>query len=654
MIIKGVLSAALCCLAMTAMAQNDDAILFSVDDMEIPVSEFRYIYEKNNRNDADYTQASLQEYLDLYVRFKLKVNRALELRLDTITALQEELAGYRQQLAKSYLSDKEVTQQLAREAYERMQKDLHVSHILFKVLSSAGEEDEQRAKEKAMRAYERLQAGASYEALAAELSEDTNSKDGGGDIGYVTAMLPDGFYNMENAIYALEEGGISEPVRTTLGYHIFRLNDIRPARGSVEASHILVRVKEDGSNAEAARQKVDMIYNNLQNGSEYEQLARSLSDDPRTANRGGFIGSVNINMYDPVFEEAVFSIPEDGGISEPVRTRLGWHIVKRLKKNKMGTFAEERPRLEAKLARTERIEIANDAMIQKIKENSGMKENIAVRDAVLADLGPEFLTLKWEVPQMEEVMLLSFDDGTEVTNIDLLRYFRSNTRKRMQAQHLHGQEEVARELYDAFVDEQCLAHEERQLDEKYPEFASLMREYEEGILLFEVTKIQVWDKANSDTAGLRAYHEAHRQDYLWPERAQVVHYTVEGGHPKATAKVRKWLVKGKKSPEEIVRKLNKKESVVSFQRKKYLQEDLESAGLQWTEGMVAGRPVLDGGMAEISHVEEIMPETPKKLSEARGYVIADYQDQLEKEWVEELRSMYEVTVYEDRLAAMIR
>ena len=316
---------------IAVFGQDEQDILFKVEDISVPVSEFQYIYEKNNRAGADYTEYSLREYLDLYAKFKLKVKKARDLQLDTISSLKTELAGYRSQLAKSYLNDREVVDRLTKEAYERMQIDVRVAHILFRVPLNASENAEQAAYNQAMQAYDRIEAGADFAVIAKEVSNDKTSRDNGGDLGFLTAMLPSGFYEMENTMYNLQVGGVSEPVRTTIGYHILKKLEERPARGKVEISHILARVHDDNTNDVAALSKVRTLHKQIIQGAEFEELARENSDDTRTAKRGGYIGKIGINSYDPEFEEAAFSLENPGDISEPIRTQ--WNPTMRRKES---------------------------------------------------------------------------------------------------------------------------------------------------------------------------------------------------------------------------------------------------------------------------------------------------------------------------------
>ncbi|MDX1477264.1 MAG: peptidylprolyl isomerase [Saprospiraceae bacterium] len=639
---------------MVLAAQQDDPVLFSVADMDVPLSEFEYIYNKNNRDQADYSRKSVMEYLDLYTKFKLKVARARELQLDTIKALQDELAGYRTQLAKSYLNDKEVKEKLAREAYERMQEDVRLSHILFRVDADAGDAAWQAAREKAEQARARISNGEDFATLAKTISEDKTSAQRGGDLGFLTALFPSGFYEMESAAYGLQPGEVSAPVRSSLGYHLLKLQERRPARGQIEAAHILVRVKQDGSNEAAAKQKIEAIAQSLAQGKSFEEMARTLSDDEPSARRGGFIGKIGINMYDREFEEAAFAITEVGGYSKPVRTRIGWHIIKLLKKVRLEPFEQERRKIEARLSRDERIEIATQAMIDNIKKESGFRYDQDVLDAMTGDLGEDFLSFQWKVPQMEERVLISFDNGRTHSNLDFANYLKANTRQRMRAPRGTDPEAIALELFDAYVSDKCLEYEESRLDEKYPDFAALMREYEEGILLFEVTKMHVWDPASNDTAGLRAFHEAHRGDYLWPERAEVHAFRINSTDPKIIAKAHK--LAARKPTAKVIATMNKKELLVTYETKKYTAEESFQRGLLWTPPGYISDPIVAEGEehATFSKVVRIIPEHPKKLEEARGYIIADYQDQLERAWIESLKERYPVEINEGVLKRLIK
>jgi peptidyl-prolyl cis-trans isomerase SurA len=261
-------------LNLSVFGQNDP-VLFTVSGAPVHLSEFNYIYSKTNGAKADFSKASVDEYLDLYTKFKMKVAKARDMKLDTLPALKEELGGYRRQLADSYLTDREVTDKLVKEAFDRSQKDINISHILIR----STKEDADAAMTKAKAAKAQLDKGVAFEKVAAELSEDPNSKDKGGKIGFLTAMLPNGFYELENAIYKTTVGKYSDIVSSPLGLHIIKVNSERAARGEMEIAHILLRKKKEGVEQPWAKSRIDSLYSVLQKGGSFDDLATNFSDD---------------------------------------------------------------------------------------------------------------------------------------------------------------------------------------------------------------------------------------------------------------------------------------------------------------------------------------------------------------------------------------
>ena len=319
--------------SVLSLAQDTDPVLFTVDGLPVHVSEFKYIYSKTNGDKADFSKKSLEEYLDLYVRFKMKVKKARDMKLDTIPSLQQELAGYRRQLANSYLVDKEVTEKLVREAYARSKKDIDISHILFLIKPDAPAADTLAMYQKAMAAKKRLDAGESFSKVAREVSQDKTAKTNGGRIGFLTALLPSGFYQMENAMYNTPTGKVSLPVRTPVGYHLIKKEGERPARGEIEVAHILIRNDKHPNNG--AKAIIDSLYQELQNNGDFTDLAKRHSEDGRTAKRGGYLGIFGINKYERKFEDAAFALSKDNEISKPFASSIGWHIIKWMSKKRI-------------------------------------------------------------------------------------------------------------------------------------------------------------------------------------------------------------------------------------------------------------------------------------------------------------------------------
>lgn len=626
--------------------QSPEPILFTVSGQPVPSSEFTYIYSKNNRDDADYSEASLREYLDLYTKFKLKVREAYAMRLDTVKQLKTELDGYRKQLADSYLTDKEITERLVREAYDRMQEDVRVSHILVRT-NSKDVNDTLAAYDKIQKIYKELQSGGNWNDVTRRSSEDTATKEMGGDIGYITALLPGGFYTFETTAYTTPKGSYAVPIRSGIGYHIIKVTDKRPARGEMDVAHLLLRVKSDLSNEKDVKARIDSLHHQLLRGLSFEEAARRQSEDKGTGERGGFIGPMTINQYEPQFEEAAFALAKDGDISVPVRTRLGWHIIKRIKKRPTIAFEASKRKIETQLGRDDRTVIARQVMVNRIKNEAGYSLNQSVYNEFIDKSGPDLQTYKWQVPDVTPAVIVTIGKDT-YTNIDFGNYVRNNARTRMGVAKGTANKEILDKVLNDFVNEKALYHEELNLAHKYPEFKALMREYEEGIMLFEATKINVWDKASKDTVGLKAFHAAHRMNYMWDERIEVATVTIDSGAVDKLPTIKKWAAK--KALNVVVAKAEKKGIPIHVTRRIYQKEEALPNGLAWVSGQRADLP---DGLGFVK-VEKIIPPQPKSLEEARGYIIADYQDQLEKEWVASLEKKYPVTVDDKVFKSLIR
>lgn len=652
-LLKHVTTAACLLLAGIVAAQSDPA-LFTVKGNPVAVSEFKYIYSKTNQEKADFSEQSLRDYLDLYTKFKLKVQKARDMRLDTIASLKSELDGYRRTLANSYLIDKEVTDKLVRETYDHTLQDVDISHIFAGCDRNAKAADTLRAYNRVMVWYKMLKGGTAFDKLAADSSEDKSAKDNKGNLGFVTAMLPDGYYALEKAIYTSKPGEI-RVVRSNAGYHVIKVNGFRPARGEVEVAQILIRKGDSEEKNARLRLRIDSAYAALQSGTKWEEVCSRYTEDKASAGKAGYIGFFGINRYQRPFEDAAFGLEKDGDISKPVETSIGWHIIQRKSRRPIAAFETARRALAERVKRDSRSEVAKQSMIARIKKDNSFKEFPKALDEWAAkQTDSVFLTFKWKPePAKSQTALMRFGDKN-YTLADFEEYCARSGRERMRGAGMPLRETVDR-LYKNWADETAMQFEEAQLDKKYPEFKSLMREYEEGILLFEALKQNVWDKANTDTVGLQKYFNDNlSQKYKWDERARVSIYTLKTDDPKVISDVREYSAKNPSA--KVLEKFNKKEGeVLTVIEKFYEKGKNKELGNLWKAGDFTDAKTDAGTKtASFLKIEEIVPVTAKTLAEARGYAVADYQDFLEKQWVEELRKEYPVKVNEDVLKSLIK
>ena len=658
MIRKAILSS-IVLLSFSSFAQKADksAVIFSVAGEPVTVGEFEYVYTKNNiNNQADYSEKSLNDYLNLYENFRLKVKEAESLKLDTISTLKTELEGYRKQLAKSYLTDKEITDKLIQEAYDRSKQEVNVSHILVGCDEGANPADTLAAFKKAQEYRARLEKGEDFAKLAKESAEkfkgDPSAKDNGGLIGWFTVFQT--VYPFETAAYNLKPGQISGPVRTQFGYHIVKLNNARAAQGEIHVSHILLKFAEKATDAdkEKVKSKIDSIYNQVAQGKlTWENAVTAFSDDRTSKNKKGELQWFGVGRMMPEFEEAAYALKKDGDMSAPIKTAYGWHIIKRLEKRDLPTFADSKNDFKKKVERDSRSSVAKTKLIERIKKENNFSENAANRNEFFNAIDTTQIrtSLRKDSIKFGKELTLFNLAGKAYTTTDFALFLERVVKKRTDKK----KEGLLAEYYDGWVNQKSLDYEESQLEKKKPEFANLMKEYRDGILLFELTDRQVWGKATKDTVGLQQFYEANKTRYMFKERANADIYNCSD--EKIATEARK-LAEKHESPEEIQKKLNKegsasKVSIISGKYEKGAYDVVDKT--DWKKGLTPATKLSDGSYQFID-VKEIVKPEPKTLKEAKGYAVSDYQEYLEKKWLADLHLKYPIAVNEQVYKSLIK
>lgn len=628
---------------------QDDPVLFKVNDKEVRVSEFQYIYNKTNGDKADYSEKSLKEYLELYVNFKLQVAEGIDIGLSEKPEVKREQDQYKRQLASTYLTDREITEKLVREAFERAKEDRKISHILI----AADQNMEVTAKREAFERAKKIKGeltAQNFDALAKQYSDDQYSKNKGGNLGYFTALqLP---YALETGAYSTKKGEFSDIITTQYGYHIVRVDDVRPALGRIKVAHILLRTKK---NPEGAKTKIDSLYEVLKEGAKFEELASTYSQDNATKNRGGQLGWVGINKYSQKFEDAIFNLKQDGNISKPVQSDAGWHILKRYQGIKNPKYQDVKSEITNKIKRKPRFQIIQDALVADIKKEGGYKEDQTVKNELVSLLKKSntFLTYKWKAEKAGDLEGKSlFAIGDIKGNVREFMSIAQRSHSERMNQQPRTIEAAVERIIKKLATQKCLAYEETQLDKRYPEFKALMREYEEGILLFEVKKQLVWDKASSDEEGLKTFYEANKENYKWKKRANVTFYTLRTNDKKIIKKIQGKAKK--KSAESLKGMFNKDHEVVQTTTGIYEEgKNMELDKLKWKAGTV-GKGYEKDGSYYFTKIEEIIAPSIKTLEEARGYVVADYQDNLEKDLIKKLKEKFKIVINEDVLKNLVK
>ena len=643
-------------LLATAFAQNqDNRTLFTVGGDKITVGEFQYVYNKNNiNNQADYSEKSLHDYLKLYENFRLKVKEAEAMKLDTISSLKSELDGYRKQLAKSYLTDREISDKLIAEAYERSQKEVNASHILVRCDENANPADTAGAYKKILALRKRIEKGESFEKVAKEASEDPSAKNNEGNIGWFTVFGT--IYPFENTVYSMKPGEISQPVRTEFGYHLVKLNNTRAARGQIQVAHLLIHFPENPSSKQkdSLRLKADSVYQLIVSGKmSFDEAVRTFSDDKVTRIKGGELqpfGSGTTLRMVPQFEDAAFELKKDGDISKPVMTQYGWHIIRRIEKKELPPFADSKADIKKKVERDSRSQEAKNVLIARIKKENNYTVFTDAKNKLAAQVDSTLLNGNWRADStLRSATPLFSLAGKNYTVSDFIDFVEKNSRRRSDK----TKDALLNEYFETFVNNKCIDFEESMLEVKKPEFKALMKEYKDGILLFELMDRMVWSKAVKDTVGLDEYRKKNETKYMWGERAEAEIFNCND--KKLCAEANKMASKGK-TKDEITSKLNKagaasKVSVIEGKYEKGQYDVIDS--LEW-KAATSALTTLNDSSFRFVRINRIAGPEPKNLKEAKGFVVSDYQEYLEKTWLAELRNKYPIALDETVFRALIK
>ena len=639
-----------------AQSKLDKQVLMTIGDQDITVKEFTDVYYKNNLKSDVIEKKSVDEYLELFTTFRMKVMEAERLQLDTSARFQKELAGYRKQLAKPFMSSDDITDELLQEAYQRKLKDIRASHILIRCDKNALPSDTLKAYNKAMDIRKKaLAKDADFGALADQYSDDPSAKGtkasdqaparpgNHGDLGYFTVF--DMVYPFETGAYNTKEGEISMPVRSDFGYHIIKVNSITDAMGSIQAAHIFLQLPFDApaEDEAAMKLKADNIYNELmaKDGKNWNEMVKQYSDDKGTVARNGALSSFTVSRIVPEFIEACKSLEIDQ-IAKPVRTNYGYHIIKLLSKSGVGSFEKESKGLSERIEKDMRSKKSEEVVLKQVKSEYKFKQNDKNLEAFLATIDSTILRKAYEPATNVDMNATLFSLEGHPTKVkDFVAYIKEN----MTMQKYVTPATYGYQLYESFCNTTVLDYADAHLEDKYPEFKALVQEYKDGILLFDLMDREVWDKAVKDTVGLKEFHERNAAKYMWGDRVQASIITVT--RPESLPKVKALLDSGIEL--DSLRGALQRDSIgYAFVRKGYYQrgDNQYVDQTEWKVGVRNEIPSTVDQSTTIVCIREIRTPEQKTLKEARGLVTSDYQVELEQKWVQSLKERYPVKINE--------
>jgi peptidyl-prolyl cis-trans isomerase SurA len=642
---KKLIVSALLLSAACANAQS----LIKIGNQQITSAEFLQMYNKKSsfQDTSKTKEESMKEYLDLYTKFRLIVKEAESQGIDTTKKFKDELAGYRNQLAESYLTDKGVSEELVKEAYERMKYDVHASHILILSRPDDMPEDTLKAFKKALELMNRAKAGEDFAKLAKENSEDPSAKQNGGDLGFFSALRM--VYPFESAAYNTPVNEISKPVRTKFGYHVIKVHAKRPSVGEVKVAHIMVRLKENGTadDNKNAEERINEVYAKLQSGSTWEDMVR-LSEDYQTAQKGGDLGYFGPNKFPKEFEEASFALKEKGEISKPTKTAYGWHIIKLVDKKGMDSFEKMQGELKKSIAKNDRSNLSKDVVFKRIMKKNGFKE-FPKNLKKMYDITDSSLVMgAWKIPSNVELSKPLVQIGkVKYTQKDFADYIYTHEGVRKNTTY----KQLVNQFYDNFKHEKVFEFENKNLEQNYPAFQATMKEYRDGMLKFEITDAKVWSKASKDTIGLKEFYNANKDKWMWPNRIKGEVYICINAD--VAKQVKDLLDKGNTLP-QVLELVNKSSQLnVRVLQGAYSKEDYPALGtFYWKKGV--SDVAESAKMFYVFKIDDILAPQPKKIEEARGIITSAYQNYLEENWMKELRAKYPVAVNNEEYNALLK
>lgn len=632
---KNLLTAFALLMAFSSTAQT----LFTYGSQSVSPDEFLRAFKKNNNGASD--EKALKEYLDLYIASRLKIREARDMRYDTLPQLVTDLTNLRQQILPSYINDKESLNKLVSEAFTRSQKDIHVAHI-FIAFTKNGVTDVATADSRRNEVVDKLNKGVKFGDVAKQYSDDPSVLNNSGDLGWITVFsLP---YELENLAYNTAIGKTSTVHTSKIGYHIFKNLGERKAVGRLKAAQILLALPPGSDETLKAKLKktADSIYKRLLAGDDFGKLATAFSNDVISAASNGQMQEFGVGEFNPVFENAAFGLQKNGAFTKPFSTEHGYHIVKRLGISPVGAKLNQEitDDLRRKIESSDRIFTTKDVLAKRVMKEAGYKKLLVSDEQLWAFSDSAFSGIK---PAMQ----LSIHPFTPVMKIGdrtaLVKDWLAFAQVHRYRPNGNGVKPY-QQVWDEFVQSTTLAYYEEHLEDFNEDFKRQITEFAEGNLFFEIMQRKVWSPAQNDTIALADYYQKHKAQYVWKVSADaVIFYAAD---EKKGAEFFNALRKNPVNWKSIAG--NYSEQITTDSGRFELTQIPKAEKQVLAKGLVTS-PVINkaDNTSSFAYILNLYTkEESRSFTDAKGLVINDYQAELEKEWIAELKKKYPVVVNE--------
>ncbi len=620
-------------------SQDKNDVLLTVDGKPVYVSEFKRVYNKNLDLVKEESQKTIDGYMDLFIDYKLKVAEAYNQKLNEQPLYIKEFSKYQEQLSRNYIYDNNVTDNLAREAYDRSLEEIEAEHILITLKYGDFPKDTLVAYNKISKIRERAIKGEDFKELAKRYSEEPSAEERAGYLGYfsVFAMV----YPFESMAYNTPKGEISEIVRTQFGYHILHVLNRREKGPEISVSHIMISDKDDDTRTFKPNERIREIWNLLEQGESFEKLVKQFSDDKNSAMKGGKLNPFSRGtLRSKTFESYAFNLNEPGKISKPFLTQFGWHIVKLDEIHPRKSFEQRKEFLEKRVMQGNRSKVVTNAINTKIKEEYGFKAGGPFKEDFMAYLPDEALKRKYHydsLPPIAEKVIFTIGDK-DVSYEAFARYIESKQRHMTQYRQ---KELLINDMYAEFEMIELKNYFRERLEYENEDYAATITEYRNGLLIFDLMNANIWQKAKNDSIGLEKFYSKTRDSYRWEERVNVI--LVSATTREIAEKASKLLSEGKTEAKiKAVLNTNKKVTAIVTSGKYEVTHRQLPTGFSAKKG-VSKIYTSEGSFVVVNVTEVIAPE-PKKFEEVRGKVLNGYQNQLEEEWMNSLRNKFKIKV----------
>ena len=619
-------------------AQNKKNILLTINSNPVYSSDFTKVFNKNLDLVVEESQKNVAGYLDLFIDYKLKITEAYAQGLDKNQQYIKEFKKYEDQLAKKYIYDKRIVSKLVEEAYDRSLEEINAEHIL--VLSNLNDSpnDTLKAYNKIKEAHIKALKGENFTSLVIEYSEEPGAKKSKGKLGYFTAFQM--VYPFENTAYNTNVGEISEITRTSFGYHIIKINDRRKKKPKINVSHIMIFSNND-KKAEDPEERINELYAMIMQGEPFENIAKQFSEDKNTGVKGGQLKTFGPgDLKAPKFENAAYSIKNEGEIIAPIQSAFGWHIIRLNEKFSIPSFEEQKDDIEKKVKGGARALIVTQAINNKIIKKYGFKEGESYISYFNNYVNDSILSRKWtysSIPLTENQILFTIGDH-DVTYTDYAEYLRDNQKT---IKKYANKESLLIDMYVRFKNETLKNYFKERLEVENKEYATIINDYRNGLLVYDVMNKNIWQIAKIDSTGLKNYYEKTKNNYNWKKRLDVDIYSSSDAI--TTKQVQTLLMRGEESA-TIKKQINSdgKINIIT------VSDVFEIDQSELPEGLIPVKGVsdikLNDGFYVVVNIKEVIEPTLKEFDEVRGTVISDFQTEIEKKWMQSLRYKYEVKI----------